>query len=121
MDVLGKLDETYLWESHGARLKIRTGTSQQSPRLFPAVSVPMDYVRHASLMSSAPNQDDWIRVTSRDGFSFIVKRNVVFRSGTLRNMLDERRTYLVSLPAPPLTPHAPPQIASQRLYKKSVP
>jgi hypothetical protein len=46
-------------------------------------------------MSSTPNQpkqDDWIRVTSRDGFSFIVKRSVVFRSGTLRNMLDERRT-----------------------------
>ena len=39
-----------------------------------------------------PSQDDWIRVTSRDGFSFIVKRSVVFRSGTLRNMLDERRT-----------------------------
>jgi hypothetical protein len=50
---------------------------------------------------SAASQDDWIRVTSRDGFSFIVKRNVVFRSGTLRNMLDERRT---SLHAPPLTP-----------------
>lgn len=43
---------------------------------------------------SAASQDDWIRVTSRDGFSFIVKRNVVFRSGTLRNMLDERRTSL---------------------------
>ena len=41
---------------------------------------------------SAESQDDWIRVTSRDGFSFIAKRNVVFRSGTLRNMLDERRT-----------------------------
>ncbi|KAI0001199.1 hypothetical protein BJV77DRAFT_1063711 [Russula vinacea] len=50
-------------------------------------------------MSSAQSQDDWIRVTSRDGFSFIVKRNVVFRSGTLRNMLDER--------------------PSQRLYKKA--
>ncbi|KAI0281768.1 BTB/POZ protein [Russula aff. rugulosa BPL654] len=39
--------------------------------------------------AAAASQDDWIRVTSRDGFSFIVKRNVVFRSGTLRNMLDE--------------------------------
>jgi hypothetical protein len=45
------------------------------------------------------SQDDWIRVTSRDGFSFIVKRNVVLRSGTLRNMLDEHRTshFLLSL------------------------
>ncbi len=47
-------------------------------------------------MSSA-SQDDWIRVKSRDGFSFIVKRSVVFRSGTLRNMLDERRTSLSML------------------------
>ncbi|SRR6266446_5137097 len=81
-----------------------------------------DYVRHASVMSSSASQDDWIRVTSRDGFSFIVKRNVVSRSGTLRNMLDERRT---SLHAPWLTLRAhatlpPPQIASQRLYTKSV-
>jgi elongin-C len=56
--------------------------------------------------TAAASQDDWIRVTSRDGFSFIVKRNVVFRSGTLRNMLDERRT---SLHAPTAHPdaHAP--------------
>ena len=44
------------------------------------------------MSSSTPSQDDWIRVTSRDSFSFIAKRSVVFRSGTLRNMLDERRT-----------------------------
>ena len=62
----------------------------------------MAYVRHAFIMSSAQSQDDWIRVTSRDGFSFIVKRNVVLRSGTLRNMLDERRTSLLT---PPLTLH----------------
>lgn len=58
---------------------------------------------------SAVSQDDWIRVTSRDGFSFIVKRNVVFRSGTLRNMLDERRTslhmpLLTLMPYPTLPP-----------------
>ena len=47
-------------------------------------------------MSTVPSQDDWIRVTSRDGFSFIVKRGVVFRSGTLRNMLDERRAFISS-------------------------
>lgn len=48
-----------------------------------------------STQPQPPAQDDWIRVTSRDGFSFIVKRNVVFRSGTLRNMLDERRMPLI--------------------------
>ncbi|KAI0300576.1 BTB/POZ protein [Multifurca ochricompacta] len=41
-------------------------------------------------MSSQQQQgDDWIRITSKDGFSFVVKRNVALRSGTLRNMLDE--------------------------------
>jgi len=58
-----------------------------------------------SIMSaSAASQDDWIRVTSNDGFSFMVKRSVVFRSGTLRNMLDERRTLF--LHAPPSHHHA---------------
>ncbi|KAI9451335.1 BTB/POZ protein [Russula earlei] len=52
----------------------------------------VDYVRHP-MSSSSPSQDDWIRVTSRDGFSFIVKRSVVFFSGTLRNMLDERHSF----------------------------
>ena len=56
--------------------------------------IAIDYVRHAFIMSTAQSQDDWIRVTSRDGFSFVAKRNVVSRSGTLRNMLDERRTSL---------------------------
>ncbi|KDQ23077.1 hypothetical protein PLEOSDRAFT_1049796, partial [Pleurotus ostreatus PC15] len=38
---------------------------------------------------------DWIRITSRDGFSFLAKRNVVNASGTLKNMLDaESRTLL---------------------------
>ena len=46
------------------------------------------------------SQNDWIRISSRDGFSFIVKRNVALHSGTLRSMLDERRTSL-SLLSPP--------------------
>ena len=40
------------------------------------------------------SQDDWIRISSRDGFSFVVKRNVALHSGTLRSMLDERRMSL---------------------------
>lgn len=46
------------------------------------------------------SQDDWIRISSRDGFSFVVKRNVALHSGTLRSMLDERRTSLSLLPLP---------------------
>jgi hypothetical protein len=59
---------------------------------------------------SAASQDDWIRVTSRDGFSFIVKRNIVFRSGTLRNMLDERRT------SPRTTTHPDPDAHPTLLF-----
>ncbi|KAH9067868.1 BTB/POZ protein [Lactarius vividus] len=42
---------------------------------------------------SSSSQDDWIRITSRDGFSFVVKRNVALHSGTLRSMLDERHSF----------------------------
>lgn len=31
--------------------------------------------------------DDWVRLTSTDGFSFMVKRNVATASGTLKSML----------------------------------
>jgi transcription elongation factor B subunit 1 len=36
----------------------------------------------------AAKDDDWIRITSNDGFSFMVKRKVANMSGTLKNMLD---------------------------------
>lgn len=49
-------------------------------------------------------------MTSRDGFSFIVKRNVVFRSGTLRNMLDERRTSPRATAHPDAYPTLPPPL-----------
>jgi hypothetical protein len=80
----------------------------------------MSYTR-LSIMSSTQQPDDWIRVTSRDGFSFIVKRNVVLRSGTLRNMLDERRTSH-SRHSHPLCSRDPfpSQTVSQRPCKKSV-
>ncbi|EGN94332.1 hypothetical protein SERLA73DRAFT_62566, partial [Serpula lacrymans var. lacrymans S7.3] len=31
---------------------------------------------------------DWVRITSTDGFSFLVKRKVAWTSGTLKNMLS---------------------------------
>jgi hypothetical protein len=114
------LDKTYLRKSHQTITMRRYNTSQQfnvsrSPRLFPKTHLTPKRLcqTRVSFMSSA-SQDDWIHVKSRDGFSFIVKRSVVFRSGTLRNMLDERRA---SLHAPPLAPHPhpSPQIISQRL------
>ncbi|KAJ6629338.1 hypothetical protein B0H10DRAFT_1939744 [Mycena sp. CBHHK59/15] len=36
---------------------------------------------------------DWVRVTSDDGYSFLVKRNVANASGTMRDMLDTAGNY----------------------------
>ncbi|TFY77802.1 hypothetical protein EWM64_g6211 [Hericium alpestre] len=35
-----------------------------------------------------PNED-WVRIVSNDGYSFLVKRKVALRSGTLKAMLSE--------------------------------
>ena len=32
--------------------------------------------------------NDWVKLVSTDGFSFIVRRDVALGSGTLRNMLN---------------------------------
>ncbi|KAJ8456647.1 hypothetical protein ONZ45_g18638 [Pleurotus djamor] len=34
------------------------------------------------------SESEWIRITSRNGFSYLAKRSVVDASGTLKNMLD---------------------------------
>ncbi|KAF4607599.1 hypothetical protein EYR38_001671 [Pleurotus pulmonarius] len=39
------------------------------------------------------SDSDWIRITSRDGFSFLAKRNVVNASGRLKNMLDTESSF----------------------------
>ena len=69
------------------------------------------------------SQEDWIRISSRDGFSFVVKRNVALHSGTLRSMLDERRTSLslFSSPGHPPTSYAPHNRGFRRGCTKSVP
>ncbi|KAG6919818.1 hypothetical protein DXG01_000322 [Tephrocybe rancida] len=44
-------------------------------------------------MRPEPSDTDWIRVTSIDGFSYMVRRKVANVSGTMRNMLDENSNY----------------------------
>ncbi|KAG5643629.1 hypothetical protein DXG03_000554 [Asterophora parasitica] len=39
------------------------------------------------------SDEDWIRVTSNDGFTFMVKRKIANVSGTMRNMLDTESNY----------------------------
>ncbi|TFK21381.1 POZ domain-containing protein [Coprinopsis marcescibilis] len=37
--------------------------------------------------------NEWVRIDSNDGFSYLVKRNVAETSGTMRNMLDPNSGY----------------------------
>ena len=36
----------------------------------------------------AKSPEDWIRLVSNDGYSYLVRRKVAMASGTLRNMLS---------------------------------
>ncbi|TFK34694.1 BTB/POZ protein [Crucibulum laeve] len=40
-----------------------------------------------------PKDSDWVRITSTDGFSYLVRRKVANVSGTMRNMLDTTSNY----------------------------
>ncbi|KAF8634048.1 hypothetical protein AX17_004312 [Amanita inopinata Kibby_2008] len=42
---------------------------------------------------SGPQETDWVRVTSADGFSFMIRRKVANTSGTMRAMLDTQSNY----------------------------
>ncbi|KAJ7263019.1 BTB/POZ protein [Mycena rebaudengoi] len=46
-------------------------------------------------MTNAPQaaENDWVRITSDDGYSFLVRRNVAIASGTMRDMLDTAGNY----------------------------
>lgn len=39
-------------------------------------------------VQAGKNPEDWIRLVSTDGYSYLVKRKVAMMSGTLRNMLN---------------------------------
>ena len=40
------------------------------------------------MQTNGKNPEDWIRLISTDGYSYLVKRKVAVMSGTLRNMLN---------------------------------
>ncbi|KAF8233876.1 POZ domain-containing protein [Tricholoma matsutake] len=44
-------------------------------------------------MLPEPKDTDWVRVTSTDGFSWMIRRKVANISGTMRNMLDTESNY----------------------------
>ncbi|KAJ6551755.1 BTB/POZ protein [Mycena capillaripes] len=44
-------------------------------------------------MTATPSDDDWVRVTSDDGYSFLVRRKVAMASETMRDMLDTAGNY----------------------------
>lgn len=39
------------------------------------------------------SDNDWVRITSTDGFSFVVRRNIAKASGTMKAMLDVESKY----------------------------
>ncbi|KAI0047892.1 POZ domain-containing protein [Auriscalpium vulgare] len=53
------------------------------------VGIILSLPREVHSTTQNAGDDDWVRVTSTDGFSFLVKRKVAVKSGTLKSMLDE--------------------------------
>ncbi|KAF9465470.1 BTB/POZ protein [Collybia nuda] len=47
----------------------------------------------APTTTPADRDNEWVRVTSTDGFSYMVKRKIANISGTMRNMLDTESNY----------------------------
>ncbi|THH29319.1 hypothetical protein EUX98_g4860 [Antrodiella citrinella] len=43
--------------------------------------------------SAAASNEDWIRIMSNDGYSFLVRRKVATASGTLKNMLNTESNF----------------------------
>lgn len=39
-------------------------------------------------------ENEWVRIISKDGFSYLIRRKVALGSGTLKNMLDSDSTYI---------------------------
>ncbi|OCH84078.1 POZ domain-containing protein [Obba rivulosa] len=42
---------------------------------------------------STDKDNDWVRLISADGYSFLVRRHVACRSGTLKNMLSMESSF----------------------------
>lgn len=57
----------------------RLGEHKQQPKLIDA---------NLSIEQEKAPLSEWVRITSYDGFSFIVKRDVAISSGTLKSMLN---------------------------------
>jgi transcription elongation factor B subunit 1 len=52
-------------------------------------SFGIEFITEISTQSADQKaDDDWVRLTSTDGFSFMVKRKVATASGTLKSMLS---------------------------------
>ncbi|KAF8634702.1 hypothetical protein AX15_000758 [Amanita polypyramis BW_CC] len=43
---------------------------------------------------SKASDSDWIRVTSADGFTFMIRRKIANISGTMRSMLDTQNNFV---------------------------
>lgn len=71
--------------------------------------------------STSKSPEDWIRLVSDDGYSYLVKRKVAMASGTLRNMLGvESRFYLWYVRGTLTNPALMRQAASRNLHSTHV-
>ncbi|EPS97151.1 hypothetical protein FOMPIDRAFT_1052699 [Fomitopsis schrenkii] len=41
----------------------------------------------------ATSENDWVRLISNDGYTFLIRRKVAMNSGTLKNMLNEESNF----------------------------
>ncbi|KAG7095064.1 hypothetical protein E1B28_005854 [Marasmius oreades] len=51
---------------------------------------------HTTSQGDIENGEDWVRLVSNDGFSFLVRRKVANMSGTIGNSLDPSSSYAES-------------------------
>jgi|ERR1700722_3942980 len=65
-------------------------------------------------------QNHWVRITSNDGYSFIVRRKVAITSGTLKNMLDSDSKSMTLHDTTPSLMRDSLQAVLQKLYQTLV-
>jgi hypothetical protein len=64
----------------------------------------INFFRYLRPGQDDPNkgEDEWVMLTSADGFAFVIRRKVALTSGTLRNMLSAEGAIIHGSDNPPV-------------------